>query len=292
MKKIAFFGLGSMGLPMAINLVNVGYKVIGFDISEKALLEFKRKGGLVASTDVEATKGADILILMVVNSEQAFSILSREEILNSLNNNAVVILMATCPSSDVNEMDALVKSSGKRFIDSPVSGGVAGAIDASLTIMVAGSETDFEELKPVFNVLGKRIYHVGLHAGQGAMAKTVNQLLCGVHIAVIAEAFSLARSVDMDLNVILDIMKGSSASSWMLHDRGARMLQEEPEVTSAVDIFVKDLNIVLETGKANKCALPIASASQQMFLATSGRGDGKADDSQVIRSYYVLNGRK
>ncbi len=120
--------------------------------------------------------------------------------------------------------------------------------------------------------------------------KTVNQLLCGVHIAVVAEAFALAAKVGVDLKVLLEIMGGSSASSWMLNDRGPRMLQAEPACGSAVDIFVKDLGIVLEAGRDAKAALPIAAVAHQMFLATSGRGEGAVDDSQVIRSYFALNG--
>lgn len=134
------------------------------------------------------------------------------------------------------------------------------------------------------------MFHVGSRPGQGATVKTVNQLLCGVHIAVAAEAFALAAKVGVDLEMVLKIMSNSAASSWMLKDRGPRMLETDPEVTSAVDIFVKDLGIVLEAGRDSRAALPLAAAAHQMFLATSGRGDGAADDSQVIRTYLALNG--
>jgi 3-hydroxyisobutyrate dehydrogenase len=156
--------------------------------------------------------------------------------------------------------------------------------------MAAGPKDTFDAAKPAFDALGDKVFHVGERPGQGAMVKTVNQLLCGVHIAVVAEAFALAAKVGVDLRILLEIMSGSSASSWMLKDRGPRMLEAEPEVTSAVDIFVKDLGIVLDAGRDVKAALPLAAAAQQMFLATSGRGDGKADDSQIIRSYLALNG--
>jgi 3-hydroxyisobutyrate dehydrogenase len=109
---------------------------------------------------------------------------------------------------------------------------------------------------------------------------------------VTAEAFALAAKVGVDMNILLDIMSGSSASSWMLKDRGPRMLEADPEVASAVDIFVKDLGIVLDAGKEKKAALPIAAVAHQMFLAASGRGEGLADDSQVIRSYYAVNGTR
>ena len=148
----------------------------------------------------------------------------------------------------------------------------------------------FDAVRPVLAAMGDKVFHVGERAGQGATVKTVNQLLCGVHIAVVAEAFALAAKVGVDLGVVLEIMGGSAASSWMLKDRGPRMLEAEPEVTSAVDIFVKDLGIVLEAGREAKVALPLAAVAHQLFLATSGHGDGAADDSQVIRSYTRMNG--
>jgi putative dehydrogenase len=111
-----------------------------------------------------------------------------------------------------------------------------------------------------------------------------------VHIAVVAEAFSLAAKVGVDRGIMLEILSGSAASSWMLNDRGPRMLQADPEVSSAVDIFVKDLGIVLEAGRDTRAALPLAAIAHQMFLSVSGRGDGAADDSQVIRAYTALNG--
>jgi 3-hydroxyisobutyrate dehydrogenase len=156
--------------------------------------------------------------------------------------------------------------------------------------MAASDAPTFDAIKPVLEAIGQRIFHVGTAAGQGATFKVVNQLLCGVHIAVVAEAFALAAKAGVSLDMLLEIMSGSSASSWMLKDRGPRMLESNPEVTSAVDIFVKDLGIVLDAGREQKSALPIAAVAHQMFLAASGRGEGLADDSQVIRSYYAING--
>ena len=129
-------------------------------------------------------------------------------------------------------------------------------------------------------------------SGAGAVVKAVNQLLCGVHIAVAAEALSLAARIGVDPAVALEILCGSAASSWMLKDRGPRMLRPDPEVTSAVDIFVKDLGIVLEAGRDAKTALPFAALAHQLFLAVSGAGGGTADDSQVIRAYQALAGPK
>jgi 3-hydroxyisobutyrate dehydrogenase len=204
---------------------------------------------------------------------------------------SVVVLMATCPPGAVEKLAARVLETGRRFLDAPVSGGVVGAESATLTIMAAAPHATLEAARPVLDALADKVFHIGEKPGQGAMVKTVNQLLCGVHIAVTAEALSLAAKVGVDLEIMLEILGGSSASSWMLKDRGPRMLQTAPEVTSAVDIFVKDLGIVLEAGRDAKAALPLAALAHQMFLAVSGQGGGADDDSQVIRAYQALNAR-
>ncbi|QRM30406.1 NAD(P)-dependent oxidoreductase [Microvirga sp. VF16] len=292
MTRVAFVGLGAMGVPMSSNLVKKGFTVTGFDLSANALNALENAGGRRAGTAEEAATGADVLILMVVNAAQAEAVLFEGGALEALQPDGVIALMATCPPAAVEAIEERVRKAGRRLIDAPVSGGVAGATAATLTIMAAGSRDTFGVVKPIFDALGDKVFHVGERPGQGAMVKTVNQLLCGVHIAVVAEAFALASKVGVDLKILLEIMSGSAASSWMLKDRGPRMLQSDPEVTSAVDIFVKDLGIVLDAGRATKAALPLAAAAHQMFLAASGRGDGNADDSQVIRTYFALDGVK
>lgn len=291
MTTVGFIGLGAMGLPMARNLVTRGFQVRGFDMRREATDALVEAGGAAAASSSDAAKGADRLVLMVVNAAQAEQVLFADGALEALPHGGIVILTATCPPGAVEKLSERVAAAGLRFLDLPVSGGVAGAKSATLTIMAAGPSATFAAAKPVLEALGDKIFHVGERPGQGAVVKTVNQLLCGVHIAVVAEAFSLAAHVGVDLNVMLKILGGSSASSWMLNDRGPRMLQADPEVTSAVDIFVKDLGIVLEAGRETKAALPFAALAHQLFLATSGRGDGAADDSQVIRSYFALNGQ-
>lgn len=290
MSTIAFVGLGAMGLPMARNLLKRGFSVRSFDLDPKALATLEAVGGVAAKSARDAVVGADLLILMVVNATQAVDILVAGGALKALSPDCIVCLMATCPQSAVERIAETVTRSGHRFVDAPVSGGTAGATAGSLTVMAACDAASFVAVKPALEAFCERIFHVGTQPGQGAMVKTVNQLLCGVHIAVVAEAFALAAKAGVDLEVLLEIMGGSAASSWMLKDRGPRMLELDPEVSSAVDIFVKDLGIVLETGRDTKAALPITAIAHQMFLAASGRGDGRSDDSQVIRSYYALNG--
>jgi 3-hydroxyisobutyrate dehydrogenase len=289
MTTVGFVGLGSMGLPMAKNLVARGFAVRGFDVRPSVVDGLVEAGGTRAATSAAAAERADVLVLMVVNAAQAEKVLFDEGAIAALPDTGTVVLMATCPPGAVEAMAVRVVDAGRRFVDSPVSGGVVGAQSATLTIMAAAPRATFQAVEPVLDALGDKVFHVGERPGQGAMVKTVNQLLCGVHIAVVAEAFSLAAKVGVEPNVLLEILSGSSASSWMLKDRGPRMLQDEPPVTSAVDIFVKDLGIVLEAGRHTGAALPLAALAHQMFLAVSGQGGGGADDSQVVRAYKALN---
>lgn len=287
---VAFVGLGAMGRPMAANLAAAGLRVRGYDPRAEAVEELARAGGEGASSAAAAAGGADVLLLMVVNAAQAEQVLFADGALEALPSGGVVLLMATCPPAAVEAIAGRVLASGRRFVDCPVSGGVAGATAATLTLMAAAPADTLEACRPVLAALGDKLFHVGERPGQGATVKAVNQLLCGVHIAACAEAFSLAAKVGVDLPVMLEVLGGSSASSWMLKDRGGRMLEAEPEVTSAVDIFVKDLGIVLEAGRGSRAALPLAALAHQLFLAASGAGHGAADDSQVIRAYRALNG--
>lgn len=291
MTRIGFVGLGSMGLPMAKNLAAAGFAVRGFDMRASTMEALAAAGGEGASSAAEAARGADVLILMVVNATQARAVLFDDGALAALPEGAVVALMATCPPAATQALALAVGASGRRFVDAPVSGGVEGAKAGSLTIMAAGPRADYDALHPVLAAMGTKLFHVGEAPGQGATVKALNQLLCGVHLAAAAEALSLAKTVGVDPAVVLEILGGSAASSWMLRDRGPRMLQDAPEVTSAVEIFVKDLGIVLEAGRDARAALPLASLAHQLFLSASGRGDGASDDSQVIRGYDRLNRR-
>ncbi|WP_460450852.1 NAD(P)-dependent oxidoreductase [Alsobacter sp. SYSU BS001988] len=289
---VGFVGLGAMGLPMAQNLVRRQFRVRGFDMRAEALQALEKAGGAAAASAREAADGADALVLMVVNAAQAESVLFEAGALDALAPQAVVILMATCPPAAASAIAARVAATGRRFVDAPVSGGVVGAAAGTLTIMAAAPQDVFDATRPVLEALGDKIFHVGLEPGQGATVKTVNQLMCGVHIAVAAEAMALAEKAGIDGAIVLEILGGSAASSWMLKDRGPRMLEDEPRVTSAVDIFVKDLGIVLDAGRASKTPTPLAALAHQLFVSASAQGLGLKDDSQVVSVYRALAGSK
>ena len=290
MRQIGFVGLGAMGLPMAENLLRKQFHVRGFDMKAEALAALVTAGGHKAASAAEAAQGADALVLMVVNVAQAESVLFDAGALAALPKGATVVLMATCPPKDVAQLAERVEKTGHLFIDAPVSGGVVGAQAGTLTIMASAPPQVFEPARALLTAMGEKLFHVGTQAGQGAMMKTVNQLLCGVHIAAAAEGMALAEKAGISGEVVLEILGGSAAASWMLNNRGPRMVQEEPHVTSAVDIFVKDLSIVMDAGRAAKAALPVAAAAHQMFLAASAQGHGLKDDSQVVLTYRDLAG--
>lgn len=287
MRTIGFVGLGAMGLPMARNLLAAGHKVLGFD-RRRAAVDAMAEAGGVAADGVAAACAADLLVLMVVNAAQAESVLFEDGGIEALAPEAIVVLMATCAPASVEALAARVEGTGRRLLDAPVSGGVRGATEGTLTIMASGERATFEAARPVLDVLGDKVFHVGERPGQGATVKTINQLLCGVHIAAAAEALSLAERLGVDGSVVLEILGGSAASSWMLKDRGPRMLMDDPPVRSAVDIFVKDLGIVLAAGSDARLALPLSAIAHQLFLAVSGQGRGDLDDSQVIEAYRAL----
>ena len=202
---------------------------------------------------------------------------------------AIVILTATCAPGRVAEIAARVEKTGRSLVDAPVSGGVAGIRDNTLTVMASAPRPAFEKVKPILLAFGRNVYHLGEVPGQGAAMKIVNQLLCGVHIAATAEALALAERSGIDAKVALEIVSGSAASSWMLKNRGPRMVEEDPAVLSAVDIFVKDLGLVLAAGSSSKMGLPLAATAHQLFLAAAGLGLGGKDDSQVIAAYRALS---
>lgn len=291
MTTIAFIGLGAMGLPMADNLHRTGHAVTGFDINPKARAAFEKNGGRVAANVSDAARGAEFLVLMVVNADQAEDVLFTQGAAEAMAPDGIVMLTATCSPARAEAIATQLEAMQRGMVDAPVSGGVTGAKSASLTIMASAPDRVYARAEACLRAMGSKLVRVGDRAGQGAMVKTINQLLCGVHIAVAAEAMALAEQAGLDTKLLLDIYGGSAASSWMLNNRGPRMIADDPDVMSAVDIFVKDLGIVLDAGRAAKMPLMLSAVAHQLFIAASSMGLGRADDSQVIAAYRALAGK-
>ena len=292
MTKVSVVGLGAMGLPMAQCLVKAGFDVTGFDLNPAALKTLKASGGRIAGSAMTAAEACDVLLLMVVNADQAEAVLFAEGGgLNGLTQRNTVIASCTMPPARAKEIGDRLAGFSVGMLDAPVSGGVAGAATGTLTIMAAGPDRVFETAGPVLQAVGKNVYRVGTDHGQGSTVKLINQLMCGVHIAAAAEALSLGGRAGVDPQVIVEVVGNAAGASWMLNDRGPRMLGASPDVKSAVDIFVKDVGIVLDFGREQRFPLPLSAAAHQMFLAASGAGLGREDDSQVIRVYESMAGK-
>ncbi len=284
-QNIAFVGLGAMGFAMAKRLVEKQHHVTGYDINSEAIARLSDAGGHGATSPADVAKDADVLILLVVNAEQVEAVLFDDGALAALPEGKTIIVMATCAPARIAAIAARVTQQNRKFIDAPISGGVPGIESGTLTIMAAAPDDTFAQCKSLLEDIGSNLYHLGTEPGQGSAMKTVNQLLAGVHIAAGAEGLALAEKAGIDPALALKILGGSAAASWMLNNRGPRMVEAEPDVLSAVDIFVKDLSLVLEMGKSEKMGLPLSAAAHQLFIAASGMGLGKADDSQVIATY-------
>jgi 3-hydroxyisobutyrate dehydrogenase len=288
--QIGFVGLGAMGAPMALKLVEAGHAVRGFDLRAGAADALVDAGGAAAASAADAARGADLLWLMVVSGEQACSVLFEHGAAAALPAGAIVCLGCTQAPALAARTAERLAAMGLHALDTPVSGGVKGAHAGTLTVMCAGDAAVLQRARPALDALGTHVFHCGPAAGMGSTAKMINQLLCGVHIAAAAEAMHLAERAGVSTATLHEIIGASAGHSWIWGDRGPRMMMADPPVTSAVDIFVKDLGVVLGEARTLKAGLPLASCAMQMFLAASGLGHGAADDSQVIRAYRALNG--
>ena len=288
---IAFVGLGAMGAEMAETLVSKQWRVVGYDIRRDAIDRLVKNGGHAAASAADAAKGAEALVLMVVNADQAESILFKDGALEALPAGGTVVLMATCAPGRVEAIAERVVASGRKFVDAPVSGGGAGAKGGTLTIMAAAPQATFDAARPMLEAMGSNLFYLGQKPGQGSAMKIVNQLMAGANLAVAAEAIAFAERAGVDTKVALELLTGSAAGSWMLKARGPRMVDYDNVVTSAVEIFVKDLGLVLDSGRALRMGLPIAAAAHQQYLAAAGMGLGNQDDSQVVQVYRSLSGK-
>ena len=284
--KIAMIGLGAMGAAAARNLVNRGHEVIGFDPREAARAELAAAGGRGAASAREAAIGADAVVTFVVNAAQVeAAVLGPEGAALGMAEGTPLVQCATVPASFIAAFGASLAARGLPVVDAPVSGGVPRAGDGGLTIMVSGPRAVVARVRPLLDAMGRSVFDFGETLGAGSTVKTINQLLAGVHLAALGEALALGKRAGLDAHRLLEVYGGSAAASWMLNDRGPRALEATPPTKSAIDIFVKDLGLVLDTGRDLKYPLPMAATAHQLFLSLSARGEGGIDDSQLWRAY-------
>ncbi len=284
---VAVIGLGAMGLPMATRLAE-RFEVRGFDIAKERLDLAAERGIAPAASAAEAVAGAQAVLVAVRTGEQLRELLfGSAGLAEHLDDGAVVILTSTVGTDGIAEIADRLEASGAALIDAPLSGGPVRAGAGDLLIVVGAEPAALETARPVLEQLASTLSIVGERPGDGQALKTVNQLLCGVHIAAAAEALALADALGLDRERTLEALTAGAAGSFMLGNRGPRALQAYDEggaeVLSRLDIFVKDLGIVGAAARAHHLAAPVAAAAEQLFLLGEAQGLGALDDSAVIR---------
>ena len=286
---VAVLGLGAMGLPMATNL-SKGFAVRGFDIASERLALAERAGVAPAATAAEAVSGADVVLVAVRDQAQLEELLFGEGgIAPHMARGAVVLLTSTVGGAGVRAVAARLAEAGLGLVDAPVSGGPVRAGEGDLLVVVGADDDAWARTEDVLSAMSSTLVRVGDEPGAGQAMKTVNQLLCGVHIAAAGEALALARALGLNTETALEALMAGAASSFMLGDRGPRMLQaygpggaDGVEVRSALSIFVKDMGIVTAAAKGAGLSTPVAAAAEQLYLQGATRGLGARDDSSVI----------
>ena len=287
MDHLGFVGLGAMGSPMAKRLAGAGFELKVFDVLDERTRPLVKLGAVSASSLKEVAERTEALVVMVANAEQAEGVLFGEGgAAEALPEGAAVVIMSTIGPEAVRQLADGLGGRGLRTMDAPVSGGVARAEKGDLLIMAGGPEDLFEELRPVLAAMGSSVVHCGPRVGDGQAVKLVNQLLCGVHIAAAAEALAYAESLDLDPRFVFETIRHGAANSFMLEDRGERMLEEEfVPPKSALDIFVKDMGLVRRAAEERGFETPLSSAALELYLAGKVAGLGAEDDSGVIRVF-------
>lgn len=288
--RVGWIGLGAMGFPMAGCVARAGFDVSAYDINPARAEALTTEGVKPAASINEAASGADVFIIMVATPDQVESVLFGDEPATAaLTAGAAVVVMATVGPAPVKRWAERLARQQVDLVDAPVSGGAARAAAGDLLIMVGGTQSAVDHAQPLLDAMARSAPHVGTAAGDGQKVKLVNQLLCGVHIAAAAEALALAEAMQLDPGATWEVLRGGGAASFMLDDRGARMVHGTDEVKSALDTFVKDMGLVTDAARASSYPAPLASAAEQLYLAGRRAGLGRRDDSAVIE---VLRGTR
>lgn len=288
--QVGLIGLGAMGNGMAQSLRRAAFSPFVFDIRSEVSKAFAKDGGTASASLAELGSSCDVIISVVVNAAQTESILFGD----SLGNNGCAAAMkpgsvfVMCSTVDPNwsvALEARLEAMGILYIDAPISGGAAKAASGQMTMMTAGKPEAYAIAEPFLNAMAAKVYKLGDSAGAGSKVKIINQLLAGVHIAAAAEAMALGLREGVDPNALYEVITNSAGNSWMFENRMAHVLAADYTPLSAVDIFVKDLGIVLDMARATKFPLPLSSTAHQMFMQASTAGFAKEDDSAVIKIF-------
>ncbi len=280
--SITFVGIGAIGLPMAGRLVEAGHRVTGVD-KLPAALERAGAAGVPAVSGFGEAPPAEFVVAMVATPEQLDALVT-EALAGDVAGQRWIVMSTVGPES-VRAQSARLTAAGAPVVDVPVTGGVARARTGELTLFASGPAEDIAAARPVLDALGV-VREVGGEVGEGQAIKVVNQHLCAVHIVAAAEALSLAAALGLDQAQVLSLVEQGAAGSFMLSDRGPRMLQgTDVDVASAISIFVKDSGLVADAAGAVGARTPLLDAARDRYVRAAEDGLAARDDSRVIETY-------
>ncbi len=283
---VGLIGLGAMGRGMAGSLRRGGHRVHAFDVRAEAVRDFASEGGVACAAPADAARACEVLVSVVVNAVQTEQVLFGEGgAAAAMKPGGVFVMCSTVDPSWSVALEQRLAAIGILYLDAPVSGGAARAASGEITMMTSGKPEAYAKCGGVLEAMAARVYKLGDRAGPGSTVKIVNQLLAGVHIAAAAEAMALGIRAGVAPTDIYEVITHSAGNSWMFENRMAHVLAGDYAPLSAVDIFVKDLGIVLDTARASKFPLPLASTAHQMFMQASSAGHGREDDAAVIKIF-------
>jgi putative dehydrogenase len=287
MKQAAgLIGLGAMGAGIAATLRAKGYDMHVCDARPQAAASFAAQGGVACATPAEVGAACDVVISVVVNAQQTESVLFGEAgAAAAMRPGSVFVMCSTVDPNWSIALEGRLNAMGIHYIDAPISGGAAKAASGQMTVMSSARPDAYAVADRVLDAMAGKVYRLGDRAGAGSKVKIINQLLAGVHIAAAAEAMALGLREGVAPDALYEVITHSAGNSWMFENRMAHVLAADYTPLSAVDIFVKDLGLVLDTARASKFPLPLASTAHQMFMQASTAGYGKEDDSAVIKIF-------
>lgn len=285
MTTCAIFGLGSMGLGSAVSLVKSGCETYGFDPISASRERFVEAGGCLSPLE-EVAGRLDCAVVVVLNAAQTEDVLFGDNgVVPKMKSGAVVIACATVPPAFAREMASRCEAKGVHYLDAPISGGAVKAAKGELTIMAAGTDAAFAAAQPALDAMAERVFTVGAEAGAGSAMKAVNQLLAGVHIAATAEAMTFAMTQGIAPAQVLEVISQCAGQSWMFDNRGPHIAEGDYTPHSAVNIWPKDLGIVMDVAREAKFSAPLTATALQQFMAAAGSGLGQEDDAAVAKVY-------
>lgn len=284
-RHVCIFGLGSMGFGMAASLLEAGRAAQGFDLDPAREADLVARGGLVLDRET-ALAGAGTVIIVVVNAAQTEALLFGENgIAGHLAPGTVVISCATMAPESARSFEARLAEGTVHYLDAPISGGSTKAAKGALTIMASGRPDAFAAAQLTLDAIAEKVFRLGNEAGPGSAMKVVNQMLAGIHIAAAAEALTFGMTMGIDPKTTVDVISECAGTSWMFENRGPHIANGDYTPHSAVDIFVKDLGIVCDIAHGSKFSAPVSATALQQFVAASGAGYGREDDSAVAKIY-------